>query len=316
METETYLAVNYAIIGVIIGLIVWLTVRHGRRSGQGARVQTAVTVLGIFGTFLGIYLGLMNFDPGDIRRSVPELLAGLKTAFITSVAGMGAALYLKLGEIRHPRSEPGGLRETLGALNATLMRFERQIQPLHEGLKAVNESDRRYEERLARLDEEIRKSLLAAEEHIRRLPDALKETMSRLAAELEEALNDFEERLEMVPDAIKAAGQQQIAILEEHQKQVASLLERFTRQSAKLVDDQILRLDQALEQELTNSLRALGDHLAALSGKFVEDYTPLTERLREIVRIAEDRRLAPPDDVIAAGSGVDRGRKDGQETTP
>ena len=45
-------------------------------------------------------------------------------------------------------------------------------------------------------------------------------------------------------------------------------------------------LDAALSDELTKALEALGRQLAALSEKFVSDYTPLTERLREVVRIA------------------------------
>ena len=55
----------------------------------------AVVSLGIFGTFLGIYLGLMNFDTTDINRSIPDLLEGLKTAFITSLFGMFFSLFLK-----------------------------------------------------------------------------------------------------------------------------------------------------------------------------------------------------------------------------
>jgi hypothetical protein len=51
--------------------------------------------------------------------------------------------------------------------------------------------------------------------------------------------------------------------------------------------EQIDLLDAALSEELKKSLEALGGQLAALSEKFVSDYMPLTERLREVVRIAE-----------------------------
>lgn len=46
-------------------------------------VPTLLTTLGIFGTFLGIVLGLLNFNQNNIEASIPLLLAGLKTAFIT-----------------------------------------------------------------------------------------------------------------------------------------------------------------------------------------------------------------------------------------
>lgn len=56
---------------------------------------SAVISLGILGTFLGIYLGLRNFNTADIYNSIPELLEGLKTAFITSLFGMLSSLILK-----------------------------------------------------------------------------------------------------------------------------------------------------------------------------------------------------------------------------
>ncbi len=50
--------------------------------------QSATTVLGILGTFIGIALGLKDFDTNNIEQSVPPLLAGLKTAFLTSIFGI------------------------------------------------------------------------------------------------------------------------------------------------------------------------------------------------------------------------------------
>jgi hypothetical protein len=50
--------------------------------------------------------------------------------------------------------------------------------------------------------------------------------------------------------------------------------------------EQIELLDAALTEELTKALEAFGKQLSALSEKFASDYTPLTEKLREIVQIA------------------------------
>ncbi len=55
-------------------------------------VPTLLTSLGILGTFLGIVVGLLNFDVKNIDGSITSLLAGLKTAFITSIAGTGLAI--------------------------------------------------------------------------------------------------------------------------------------------------------------------------------------------------------------------------------
>ena len=56
-----------------------------------------MSVLGVLGTFIGIAIGLYDFDPSPtgMQTSVTNLLSGMKTAFITSIFGMGISLGLK-----------------------------------------------------------------------------------------------------------------------------------------------------------------------------------------------------------------------------
>ena len=58
-------------------------------------VASILTVIGVFGTFLGIFIGLWNFDMNDIEQSIPGLLEGMKLAFLTSLVGIGSAILLK-----------------------------------------------------------------------------------------------------------------------------------------------------------------------------------------------------------------------------
>ena len=58
-------------------------------------VASILTVIGVFGTFLGIFIGLQAFDIKDIEGSIPDLLDGLKLAFLTSLVGIGSAILLK-----------------------------------------------------------------------------------------------------------------------------------------------------------------------------------------------------------------------------
>lgn len=53
-----------------------------------------------------------------------------------------------------------------------------------------------------------------------------------------------------------------------------------------VVRESVVTLDRGLQEELTKSLETMGRQLASLSEKFVADYLPLTERLREVVRMA------------------------------
>jgi biopolymer transport protein ExbB/TolQ len=51
-------------------------------------IPSVFTTLGILGTFIGIFVGLQNFDVNKITESIPTLLDGLKTAFSTSIVGI------------------------------------------------------------------------------------------------------------------------------------------------------------------------------------------------------------------------------------
>jgi biopolymer transport protein ExbB/TolQ len=67
-------------------------------------VPTLLTSLGIFGTFIGITLGLLSFDHKSIDTSIDQLLAGMKTAFITSLVGMAGAIIFKIIDTTIPSS--------------------------------------------------------------------------------------------------------------------------------------------------------------------------------------------------------------------
>jgi len=57
--------------------------------------------------------------------------------------------------------------------------------------------------------------------------------------------------------------------------------------NSRIVKESVLALDKALQKELNSSLESLGRQLAALSNRFVEDYLPLTEKLREVVELSK-----------------------------
>ena len=57
--------------------------------------------LGLLGTFLGLTLGIKNFDSSTsdhIQSSIQVLLSGMGTAFLTSLLGMGASLFYTIFE--------------------------------------------------------------------------------------------------------------------------------------------------------------------------------------------------------------------------
>ena len=85
-----------------------------------------VTVIGIFGTFLGIYLGLLDFKTENIESSIPGLLGGLKLAFLTSLVGIGSALILKFIALFQAKADASGesIEKFVTSLTNTLQNVE------------------------------------------------------------------------------------------------------------------------------------------------------------------------------------------------
>lgn len=52
--------------------------------------------IGICFTFYGISIGLANFNPDEIDESLPELITGIKTAFLVSVLGVLFSIILRI----------------------------------------------------------------------------------------------------------------------------------------------------------------------------------------------------------------------------
>jgi len=59
-------------------------------------LKSQIVSLGVLGTFIGIFIGLQDFNPEDMKNSINSILLGLKTAFFTSIVGMGTALILSI----------------------------------------------------------------------------------------------------------------------------------------------------------------------------------------------------------------------------
>lgn len=82
--------IDTTIFGVAVMLML-IFLRHDYRSlrrGTHNDMKGVIVSIGVLGTFIGIFLGLWDFDTSDIDGSVPKLLDGLKLAFSTSIAGM------------------------------------------------------------------------------------------------------------------------------------------------------------------------------------------------------------------------------------
>jgi len=114
---------------LIVLLAIGLHARWNRR--VAAAGPALLTTVGIFFCFAGITWGLVDFDPSDVRDSVPHLLQGIRTSFWASVCGIGCALTIKLRLLffGEPRLADSGVPAgaSIDDLVAQLRKLERSV---------------------------------------------------------------------------------------------------------------------------------------------------------------------------------------------
>ncbi len=100
-------------------------------------IASIVTIIGVLGTFGGIAWGLLNFDAQNIEASVPELLEGLKFAFLTSIVGILLSILLKWLALNKRRKQAG---ET--DTGATVDDLVETLQAIYEAQKSEGDETR------------------------------------------------------------------------------------------------------------------------------------------------------------------------------
>ncbi|MDE2800082.1 MAG: MotA/TolQ/ExbB proton channel family protein [Gemmatimonadota bacterium] len=414
----------FAILMLLVVLWSWKILHQ-----QVNAIASIVTVIGVLGTFIGIAIGLYQFDTGNIEASVPALLEGLKIAFVSSIIGIFGSICLKLLSLRKRKrqaasegtytgatiddlanilqeiykihqAEGNETRETLRAIEKALTgdgestvltqlqklrttfsdkqddllqafkefatqmadnntkaliealeavmrdfnakineQFGDNFKQLNEAVGRINDWQEQYRQQMDELAvefriaaESIEKSrqslesiaersgvivssaekldpiLQAIQQQIQLMNDRL-EAFSALADNASNAFPIIENRLNQLTDnftqvvaenidnsqvsmerqreALTSQVQQLETMVTDTNRRLNTETERIFRESTANMTQQIQLLDRALQEELTKSIESLGSQLASLSRRFVDDYQPLTDQLRNVVRMAD-----------------------------
>ena len=400
----------------IFALLARFWERFQRLKGLEGSGPTLLTTLGVLGTFVGIALGLLDFDVSNIDESVPQLLAGLKVAFLTSIVGLAASIALKAVQTVAPESETEETEVTPEVIHAALKSiregidkaaaqeresFENlrksvsadsdsslltQIQKLRtdfkdgqneltkefrqfaetmaennskaliealeqvigdfntqlneqfgENFKQLNEAvgalltwQENYREHVEALERRLEAAVRATEaseralreiaghtgqipETLQSLRDILKgldEHLTTVAGLRDKAIEAFpviDDNLTKLTNGLEASVRQVIQRSDnalQHQQDAHDRLhqgfdqllknaqqsqQRFEdtlKETLSKIENELEELNPRMERTLHQSIETMGGHLASLSEKFVEDYAPLTDKLRRVVRMA------------------------------
>ena len=237
---------------------------HAERLSQ---VPGVMTGLGILGTFVGLSLGLQNFNTGttaQITGSIEPLMNGIKVAFHTSIYGMVFSLVFNYVYKRR-------LDDAEAALNMFLRNFRKYVLPDTEK-EGVN--------KLIELQKEQTKAIIALSEALTvNLPEGLKTYIEPRLDHLDDTINSFSrvatrnqmDQLERVVDRF----------LTEMNNNLGSSFANLSK-----VVNQSLYLQEANEAQLKEIYNKNAEAADGME-KTVDEMNQVAERLKEVSTTVE-----------------------------
>jgi ABC-type transporter Mla subunit MlaD len=176
------------------------------------------------------------------------------------------------------------LNEAIGQLLVWQERYRQQMSEMIEQQQITSQNMTTATEGYQRLIEHakafdaVANSMGALIEGLDSQRRQLDGSLSSLATLINSAAKGFPEIERKITEMVQQVSNGARTVNAEFNSHIDQMVQRMREQT--------VTLDTALQHQLATSLESLGRQLAALSARFVNDYTPLTERLRDVLEIA------------------------------
>ncbi len=279
---------------------VWLVVFRKKSS----TITNYASTMGVLGTFVGIFMGLSDFDVADIQSSIPPLLEGLKTAFITSIVGMTVALIIKLF-YKEPASSASPIvvedtqtKELLSILLAVAKDIRDNAiagnESLLKEMVAIRETQKACTQDIEMKIEKF--GQIVAEQSSKELIGALQKVMEdfneKINDQLGQSFNDLTESCKN----LNKWQQEHVELLKEMEQYNKKVLDYLIASDGFLAKfDETQKIYRENSKELRNEIMHLGRFIARITelGEKFDKTMPLieirmdenTQRISDIIKV-------------------------------
>ena len=201
---------------IITAILVLFSMSINKKSTRNYKNE--IVSLGVLGTFIGIAMGLYHFDVTNIKDSMPHLLDGLKTAFITS--GMGIFFSIIISIYKPAKSSKS---ETLDALEMVVKDFNKNLttqfgdnfKQLNESVKAMIVWQNNYKTQIVKSEESLN-NMLSQLQKIEILKENEQKNIEAVMQNLKQSSSDVKNSLEQTTSIVKE--QMQLLLREANRK--------------------------------------------------------------------------------------------------
>ena len=298
IETIIQLIVISAIL--VLQYTVFIKARRNNSKGSNGILQ----VYGLFGTFIGIFIALLYFNPQDITGGIEGFLGGLKICFLTSITGMAGELYLK--HINVSSSIEGSslddvviainngnnsLMTGMDSLSNSMKNLARSVSGEEEGslLNQMVLLRSHMSDKFDMLNSEFRQfAKIQAENNTKALVEAIREVIGDFNAKINEQFGEnFKELNNAVGDLVTWQENYK-TILERSHKQFSIAIESI-ESSKSMLEEISSQYDDNMKinEDVKVSMELIRNENESLNGT-IEDFSGLAKEAKEAFPIINE----------------------------
>ena len=298
-EEDKFVAVYLIFLYFLTFLGIWLpfVTQNKKILNFTTYLPSLLPALGLVGTFLGIFKGLGEFDPGNIDLSLPILLDGLKLAFSTSIIGMVGSAIVKLISFVQPEI----VQEDTISEEDFYNQFKIQNENLLKIEKGIRDMEIKLTEFTSSLGESTVEQLIKAIESVIRdfntkIEEQFGENFKRFNSGLEKLLewqSTYLNELDKTKKAIDVANN----LIQQHEKIVESIHTRLaeipnmlnpvsevieTINKERKQTEQSLDVLSKLREDAENAIPSLQASLKQLTATLSNDISDVSDKLQKL----------------------------------
>lgn len=231
-------------------------------------IPSVFPTLGIFCTALGITIGIWNFNTSDINGSIPELLGGLKLAFIATMAGIvGLIVFQKWNaliqkEIEESPNRPVKYTDELAAINA----LSQNITEFKESL--IDSIEKNLEEKVALKLGLLEKEIVSLNNIINNNHKIENENLTELNTNTKNSRIEIKEQFKLLREESKSIG-------EKSNKNTKEIIDAMGNNNKFIVK----KFDEFSDLMAKNNTEALVDVMKNATEQFNSQMTELINKL-------------------------------------
>lgn len=206
-------------------------------------------------------------------------LEELKSAFDNSVETIGATEQAISAIEESARAIPSHMSQLTNANNQLI----EQLTSMHDGLSSISEMRERAEGAIPEIASKIDKMTTTISDAVNsqsQVAEQIKDVINASTQELEGAVGKIGDQIESSLGEQREAQQQMLDGLQ-------SALNESLQNATNHLNDAVVQLDEAMQKEIESIVTAMAESLSGIAQKFVSDYDPLLDQVRQIVEIGK-----------------------------